>query len=653
MLSLMCNIYKHLGLLAHKTSMSVFISSLDFLSFIGTLFALFFMLKSKKEKKLQIVRIISLVFISIYGIYCAILFLQWIEFADNLEFFEDLSGALLPVFWFLVLFALIDKDKTQIIEDVNERMNLILEGAELGTWDWDIKTGHVIYNERWVTMLGYKPIEIEPNIHVWEKIIHPSDREWVVKTVKDHLAGKTPHYETEHRLICKDGSIIWVHDKGSVLARDKQGNPLRAAGTHLDITKRKKIDEELILKNEEYLVANEELSESMKKIQEINIQLEEAKQKAEESDKLKTAFLANLSHEIRTPMNGIVGFASLLENKDLSSNDKGRYLEVIQKSSKRMLNIIEDLVSIAMLESGQVKINKKPTDINQILLNIYDLYKYEAARKNVRFHVPILLLKKHSITLTDKEKLDRVLSNLVRNAIKYTNEGHIEVHCIHQDNKLLFKIKDTGTGIDPEVHSVIFERFRQASKSAYKVEEGCGLGLSITQGYLYLLDGEIWLKSEVGKGTTFYFTIPYAIAEENITGNKRTDNTLTQDTKEFNSTHLLIAEDDDTSFFLLKTFFAKKNFIIHHAKNGQEAIDLFLKHSIDAILMDIKMPKVDGITAIKVIRENNHQIPIIAQTAYTSESDKQKILQAGATHIVPKPIDCEALFHYLKKIIAQ
>jgi signal transduction histidine kinase len=368
-----------------------------------------------------------------------------------------------------------------------------------------------------------------------------------------------------------------------------------------------------------------------------------AKEKAEESDRLKSAFLANMSHEIRTPMNGILGFAELLKEPALPAEQQQEYVHIIEKSGTRLLNIINNILDISKIESGQMKVFLSESNINEQIEYIFTFLKPEIEKKGLQFFYKNALPPNEAIIKTDREKIYAILTNLVKNAVKYTNEGSIEFGYEKKEKDLEFYIKDTGIGVAENRQDAIFERFIQADISDKHAFQGAGLGLSIAKAYVEMLGGKIWLESNhERKGSTFYFTIPYnvgPIMEEmeikKIPSLEKNGN-LIKDLK------ILIVEDEETSDLLIKMALKKISHTILDAKNGVEAIDVCRNNpDIDLILMDIKMPEMNGYEATREIRQFNKDVIIIAQTAYSFIGDKKKAIEAGCNDHISKPINID------------
>lgn len=382
-----------------------------------------------------------------------------------------------------------------------------------------------------------------------------------------------------------------------------------------------------------------------------NEDLKLAKLKAEESDRLKSAFLANMSHEIRTPMNGILGFSSLLKEPDLSGELQQSYIEVIEKSGMRMLNIIDDIVSISKIESGLVEVDYVEFNVNELQSYLYTFFKPEMEAKNIDFSFISSLPLDHAIIKTDKDKFLSILANLIKNAIKYTEKGSIQFGYQLKGNYLEFYVKDTGIGIKCSKHKIVFKRFIQADIADKMARQGAGLGLSISKAYVEILGGDIWLESEQGKGSTFFFTIPYRPNTDKKDEKRQTalDKELANG---FKVLTVLIVENDENSGLLIRNFFEKIASNILRAQDGVEAVELCKQYpNIDLILMDIRMPKMNGYEATRTIRQFNSEVAIIAQTAFTLTEDKEKALEAGCNGYITKPIVKEELFTLIKKLI--
>lgn len=367
------------------------------------------------------------------------------------------------------------------------------------------------------------------------------------------------------------------------------------------------------------------------------LELIKAKEKAEESDRLKSAFLANMSHEIRTPMNGILGFSGLLKDPSLSTEEQQNYIQIIEESGNRLLGIINDIIDISKIESNQVLPIIIETNINEQLQFLFSFFKAETDKKKIQLISEISETKDPFFIETDREKVYAVLTNLIKNAIKFTETGRIEFGYKTKDFFIEFFVKDTGIGIPKEKQSAIFERFIQADSSDKRAFQGAGLGLAISKAYVEMLGGKIWLESEINKGTTFYFSIPLvrAMKANNIEKNEK--NSPLKPIKKWN---ILIAEDDTASSLLLDKDIAPFSHKITRVSNGKSAVEALKKDTtIDLVLMDLKMPEINGLEATRMIRTFNPSVLIIAQTAFGFEEDKIKALEAGCNDYISKPIN--------------
>lgn len=417
---------------------------------------------------------------------------------------------------------------------------------------------------------------------------------------------------------------------------DDTANVYRIIGITQNITENRVLTNQLISKNKE--------------LEELNLTLTKAKEKAEENEKLKTAFLANMSHEIRTPMNGILGFARLLKEPNLTSKEVNEYIELIQKSGKRMLNIINDIIDISKIESGQMELNIEQLSIRDQLHDVYNFFLPEAKEKQLELILDLPDNNTPTIINSDKVKIYAILQNLVKNAIKFTNSGTIKIGCNLKQEFFEIYVQDSGVGIRREVQNIIFERFRQGSEALSRNYEGAGLGLSITKAYVEMLGGKIQVDSEINIGTTFTFTIPANLLTES---NNIKPINKSQEIIETNAYHtVLVAEDDLVSANLIKTILKRLGFVVVLANNGISAVELTRTiPNISLILMDIKMPGMNGYDAIREIRTFNKKVKIIAQTAYALRGDEEKALDIGADAYLSKPIDINKLQSLINKLL--
>lgn len=433
-------------------------------------------------------------------------------------------------------------------------------------------------------------------------------------------AGNEWHGEFQN--IRKDGGFYWESASISPIL-NAQGKTTHYIAIKEDITARKNVEKELI----------------------------EAKEKAEESDRLKLAFLANMSHEIRTPMNGILGFTELLKSPNLVGEEQQEYISIIEKSGIRMLNIINDIISISKVESGQVEISLSETNVNEQIEYLRTFFKPEAEHKGLQFSVTHKLPSQKNIINTDKEKVYAILTNLIKNAIKFTDSGSIEFGCTKKDKHLEYFVKDTGGGISESQQKIIFERFRQANETITRSHEGSGLGLAISKAYVEMLGGKIWVESKQGEGSTFYFTIPAEtelnsiekIMIEKVPLKEKEDNKI-KDLK------VLIVEDDEISKLLItiavKTFSKE----ILKVGTGFEAIEACRNNpDIDLVMMDINMPEMGGYEATQHIRKFNEDVVIIAQTANGMQSDRDEAIAVGCTDYISKPVNVASLSSLINK----
>ncbi len=378
-------------------------------------------------------------------------------------------------------------------------------------------------------------------------------------------------------------------------------------------------------------------------------ELIKAKEKAEESNRLKSAFLANMSHEIRTPMNGILGFMSLLKQPDLTGEERNEFIEIVNASGQRLLDTINDIIEVSKIDAGQVSVHESLVNINDILNFHYGFFEQQAKEKGVALRLNAPESSGECIIYADKHKLEGIITNLIKNAIKFTNAGYIEFGCKFDDSWIKFYIEDTGLGIPPDRQEAIFERFVQADLQITRPHEGSGLGLSIVKAYIDLMGGDIRVESAPGKGSKFIFRIPY---KPYVMGKKAAKGKNAANIDISGLITVLVAEDDETSYLYFEKILRKENIRLIRASNGEETVAAVKNNpEISMILLDIKMPGIDGNEAARQIREFNKDIIIIAQTAYALPGDRESAIDAGCNEYISKPVDIDKLKSMINQFV--
>ncbi|MEA3447569.1 MAG: PAS domain S-box protein [Bacteroidota bacterium] len=487
-------------------------------------------------------------------------------------------------------------------------------------------TGIMLYqNDYWIyanpaaeEVTGYTFGELK-QMKFWE-FTAPEYVDLIKERGKARQKGKHAPSEYEFKIITKQGKEKWVFLTGNTTEL-KSGK----AGliTAIDITERKQAEIELTL----------------------------AKAKAEESERLKSAFLANMSHEIRTPMNGILGFTELLKEPQLTGDEKDEYIRIIEKNGTRMLNTINDIVDISKIEAGHVEVRNTELSVNKLLDEQYNFFVRETTEKGLELNYSPSLPDNESRIITDQYKLEGILTNLIKNAIKYTETGSItfgySTKSLKGKDVFEFYVKDTGIGIPAERIDAIFNRFEQADIEDTKVYEGSGLGLAITKSYVEMLGGEIVVNSKEGSGSTFTFNIPYNKKSSKENSSKK--NSEEESGVSLKNLSVIVAEDDETSRMFFETILENHVKRITYTITGKETIEKCRENpDTDIILMDIKMHDINGYDATREIRKINKDVTIIAQTAHALEGDKDKALEAGCDDYIAKPIEKEILFEKIR-----
>ncbi|PLX02189.1 MAG: hypothetical protein C0594_12205 [Marinilabiliales bacterium] len=424
------------------------------------------------------------------------------------------------------------------------------------------------------------------------------------------------YWRTQVANIAPDGTKIMLDCRTKII-KDANDEPMGLVGISTDITQQKEFEKELI----------------------------EAKERAEESDRLKTAFLHNLSHEIRTPLNGIMGFSQLLTtNRKLVESKFDFYAQLIKKNSKMLLNIIDDVLSMSSLDAGTLELKKDQIQCSELIKGIKANFEETAKDKGISLSVT---LEKDFCFVSDEQKITQVLGNLVQNAIKFTSRGGVFIKASIVDNMIRFSVKDTGIGIKAEDQDRIFERFSQVEIGHARKYEGTGLGLAIAKGFIKLLKGEIHCVSSLGKGAEFIVELP---GEE---CNIQPNSTKTEQNQQLHtqpSLNILIVEDQYSNYIYLQEILSYNDNNIVHVTSGEEAVKLVgLGHAFDYILMDVRLPVMSGLEATREIKKINRKLVIVMQTAYASYYDEQTALNCGADFFLEKPIEIEHLMAIINK----
>ena len=540
---------------------------------------------------------------------------------------------------------------------------------------YDFQTKKNLYENRsLLESQGYPPVEVKkinklPSDEK-SKLCHPDDKNSVAEFYERiPLMKDNESYELEYRLKDFNGQWKWIRKISSVFKRDKNGKPSQLVSIYENINKRKIAEEALKRWNEEL---EKRVNDRTKAYQDALVdhnlteeELKDARMKADEANRIKLDFLANISHEIRTPMNGVIGFSELLKEELLKLDNRKLYTfaDSIHKSGVGLLNVINDILDISKIEANKMDVMISECDLGKIIDHVVTLLHPLAKEKGIRLKSSV---KKNLFVIADRNRLSEVVNNLVSNAIKFTDEGTIKIKTGLDEKKkmIYFSVSDTGVGIDKEFISQVYDSFKQEKDKFSNKYPGTGLGLSITRRLVELMNGTIELKSNKGIGTIV--TVHLAPVQRKIkreTSRKEFDKVNIKEinyVKDFRP-HILVVEDDVVSAFMLKQFL-DKTAKVTVASSGEDALEYIkVKHnrgkSFDIVLMDIRLPEPwDGLSLRKEIikRWNEYtSIPFIAQTALAMKEDKDEILQAGFDNYISKPIDFKQLMHVVFELLKE
>ncbi|MBE0491943.1 MAG: PAS domain-containing protein [Sulfurospirillum sp.] len=505
------------------------------------------------------------------------------------------------------------------------RLQSIIDATNVGTWEWNIQTGEIIFNEKWANMLGYALEELQPTtVKTWDRFVHPDDFETLTHTLQSHLNGHVQHYFAECRMKHKKGHWIWVADRGMVSQWDEDGKPLLMHGIQQDITQKKFEEQELL----------------------------DAREKAQKANEAKSSFLANMSHEIRTPMNAILGLSELLEDTTLDARQQ-EYLANVQASSKMLLGVLNDILDFSKIEAEKVQIEKTPLYFTSFVSNIQAMFAKSGAKNGVTFKINCDK-ELPQIVLADELRLSQILSNFLSNAFKFTIQGSVQLDIkllstYEQKAKIFFAVTDTGIGMTENEQERIFKPFEQADSSTTRRFGGTGLGLSIAKHLVAAMGGSLHVSTQKGVGSTFGFEIELEVVQEDKQLRHLHEHQQIKADMDLHGLEVLLFEDNSINQKVTKAMLERQGVRVAIADNGMEGVALYRKdpQKYDCILMDIHMPIMGGYEAASAIREINKTVPIIALSASASKEDKTEALHVGMNEYLIKPISSKKMYEII------
>ncbi|QPJ66684.1 MAG: PAS domain-containing protein [Candidatus Nitrohelix vancouverensis] len=507
------------------------------------------------------------------------------------------------------------------LKDNEERLSYALEGTNDGLWDWNIEKADVYFSPRRMSMFGYEPGEFPADVEAWNQKIHPDDLHVAMNAMQEHLNGDTPFYQAEYRIRSKNGSWVWTLDRGKVVKRDAQGKPLRIVGTNTDLSLQKFTEEKLML----------------------------AITEAEQANRGKSVFLANMSHEIRTPLNAILGYAQILLRKGGFDSDTTNAIKTIDRSGNNLLGLINEILDLSKIDAGKMEVNATDFDLQELVQNISGMFEMRCEEKSLAWRVDGVT--ETCVVYGDEGKVRQILTNLIGNAVKFTDSGSVSLKVTPLQNDLyLFEVVDTGKGIPEKDQDVIFEPFRQETEGFQK--GGTGLGLAICQKQLELMHSELNLDSELGKGSRFYFALSLPATKNSAPLRVGIHDKVMHLAKGY-TVKALVVDDVEENREVLSSLLEVIGADVKRAVNGLEALRQIRLDPPDIVFMDMRMPVMGGREAILEIQKEfgpeKFKIVVITASVLGHQGGEYKKLKVH--DFISKPFREEQIFSCLKNLL--
>lgn len=508
------------------------------------------------------------------------------------------------------------REAEEELRKVQERLDMAIRAANEGLWDWNLKTDEIYFNDTAFTMLGYEVGEVPKTLDVWKQLMHPDDLQRAMAETERHLKGEIPVYRCEVRVRAKNGRWKWILDVGEVTERDQDGRPTRMLGVHTDVT-----------------------------------DLREAREQAEAADRAKSEFLSNMSHELRTPLNGVLGYTQILLNDSKLNEDQQHGLNAIRNCGEHLLTLINDVLDLSKIEAGRLELEPDACDFHALLQSVRDVFAQRAADKGLQLEIDVAP-EVARVIRTDSTKLKQVLVNLVGNAVKFTERGSVKVSVSEMpDQRLQIAVSDTGVGMTPDDLENAFDPFKQAA--AGKQAGGTGLGLAISQRIVEAMKGSLTAESRVGSGSVFTLRIPLVEEHEEALAAVATQ-TLGSSAPHLPASvrkRILIADDREENRDVLDRLLRGAGFETVLVNDGQAVLDVLVREPIDLVLMDVRMPRLNGIEATRRLRHDLQlrNLPVIAVTASVFPNQRQRIIEVGCDDFLGKPLRADELFAKLQQ----